>query len=907
MSPVAHKRFRILEFSYTIVSFTYRCLSCNTQKVYLITSYIIRYHYFSRWSKAEYEPVIPQSAQDPRKARQRNLKCLARNTRLAKETLLSCVRICVLDWFQGLSSNRSFDERVVLLCFIQAADCLGPRAILRVTSNRYLRTSNQASYSVAYSEESRSTSEKDVSVLLTPKRYYMPLTFLQGVFKRAREFGNITEENSERIYKLCIARVLSIQQETFAFVDERECRVISRQDVTSIMLFNAEFDCFGFLNIPRHIKDRGSRTLVLPLKQEERTSPMPPKCDVTGYYRCVSLSLNDCGIRQQHVWCKVSKYSFLRKETSFKQDRYLSLSTDMDDAGNFVKRIPQASQESKKTESPTERLACGFALIDGEHPRIFANSKISSISHDTISDDEKSRRHAPIVSLLSTVPGQMCQQDLSRFEQREDTNNFVELGNEYEVLFGGNSSGLCINQKNVNSGIVGQELHDSNAHVSHERFKLKDFERGFDNVDSKFQINCNSHDKDKDHVSVDDIHSENVSMYDNESSDVSMYESESDCGSDYETESERERERVGNIDPEQVQQYEQHNFPNGNDDMAEYPAIMVPLVHAIPQLVQAHAWPNAPVNVQGNQPGPQNVAIAAQLVDEAQHVGYNPQALQLNPVPQDEAAEQGVSQQLPHAPGHNLALFGPHDDLANEEPQDEAPMGANLLYHPLPPVEDEIEAANGDGEVPGAVVGNEVALLANNDVGIDEAPPFGEVVPAPQAPPQQPQGQNLPNGQNPQQGYHPQHGNQPPQQPNTSGPLRRLAAAVRYVKRKLRRSHNALPMYVLGAPREERLPAGLEEAPPLIGVPHPEIDEETQPTSFCGCFAFLFRHHEHPAQGYPSQNEQREEFEEQIALIGLDNQGMEEENDEHDIAAVEQPVGVPDEQIEAVAPLVEVI
>ena len=814
---------------------------------------------------------------------------MARNARLAKETLLSGVRICVLDWFQGLNSNRNFDERVVLLCFIQTADCLGPRAILRVTSDRHLRTSNQASHSVAYNEESRSTSEKDASVLLTPKRYYMPLTFLQGVFKRAREFGNITEKNSERIYKLSIARVLSIHQETFAFVDERECRVISRQDVTSIMLFNAEFDCSGFLNIPRYIKDRGSRALVLPLKQEERTSPMPPKCDVIRYYCCVSLSLNDSGVRQQQVRCKVSKYSFLRN---------LSLSTDMGDAGNFVKRIPQAIQESKKTESLTERLACGFALFD---------AKVSSISRDTISDDEKSRSHAPIVSLLSTVPGQMCQQDLSRFEQREDTNNFVKLGNEYEVLLGGNSSGLCINQKNVNSGIVGQALHDSNAHVSHEHFKLKDFERGFDNVDSKFQINCNSNDKDKDHVSVDDIHSENVSMYDNESSDVSMYESESDYGSDYETESEREREQVGNNDPEQVQQYEQHNFPNGNDNMAEYPALMVPLVHDIPQLVQAHAWPNAPVNAQGNQPGPQNDTIAGQLVDEALNVEYNPQALQLNPVPQDEAAEQGVGQQLPHAPGYNLALFGPHDDLVNEEPQDEAPMGANLLYHPLPPVEDEIEAANGDGEVPGAVVGNEVALLANNDVGIDEAPPFGEVVPAPQAPPQQPQGQNLPNGQNPQQGYYPQHGNQPQQQPNTSGPFRRLAAAVRYVKRKLRRTHNALPMYVLGAPREERLPAGLEEAPPLIGVPHPEIDEETQPTSFCACFAFLFRHHEHPAQGYPSQNEQREEFEEQIALIGLDNQGMEQENDEHDIAAVEQPVGVPDEQIEAVAPPVEVI
>ena len=814
---------------------------------------------------------------------------MARNARLAKETLLSGVRICVLDWFQGLNSNRNFDERVVLLCFIQTADCLGPRAILRVTSDRHLRTSNQASHSVAYNEESRSTSEKDASVLLTPKRYYMPLTFLQGVFKRAREFGNITEKNSERIYKLSIARVLSIHQETFAFVDERECRVISRRDVTSIMLFNAEFDCSGFLNIPRYIKDRGSRALVLPLKQEERTSPMPPKCDVIRYYCCVSLSLNDSGVRQQQVRCKVSKYSFLRN---------LSLSTDMGDAGNFVKRIPQAIQESKKTESLTERLACGFALFD---------AKVSSISRDTISDDEKSRSHAPIVSLLSTVPGQMCQQDLSRFEQREDTNNFVELGNEYEVLLGGNSSGLCINQKNVNSGIVGQALHDSNAHVSHEHFKLKDFERSFDNVDSKFQINCNSNDKDKDHVSVDDIHSENISMYDNESSDVSMYESESDYGSDYETESEREREQVGNNDPEQVQQYEQHNFPNGNDDMAEYPALMVPLVHAIPQLVQAHAWPNAPVNAQGNQPGPQNDTIAGQLVDEALNVEYNPQALQLNPVPQDEAAEQGVGQQLPHAPGYNLALFGPHDDLVNEEPQDEAPMGANLLYHPLPPVEDEIEAANGDGEVPGAVVGNEVALLANNDVGIDEAPPFGEVVPAPQALPQQPQGQNLPNGQNPQQGYYPQHGNQPQQQPNTSGPFRRLAAAVRYVKRKLRRTHNALPMYVLGAPREERLPAGLEEAPPLIGVPHPEIDEETQPTSFCACFAFLFRHHEHPAQGYPSQNEQREEFEEQIALIGLDNQGMEQENDEHDIAAVEQPVGVPDEQIEAVAPPVEVI
>lgn len=55
-------------------------------------------------------------------------------------------------------------------------------------------------------------------------------------------------------------------------------------------------------------------------------------------------------------------------------------------------------------------------------------------------------------------------------------------------------------------------------------------------------------------------------------------------------------------------------------------------------------------------------------------------------------------------------------------------MGVNFLYYLFFFVEDEIEVVNGDGEVLGVVVGNEVVLLVNNDVGIDEVLFFGEVV-----------------------------------------------------------------------------------------------------------------------------------------------------------------------------------
>lgn len=55
-------------------------------------------------------------------------------------------------------------------------------------------------------------------------------------------------------------------------------------------------------------------------------------------------------------------------------------------------------------------------------------------------------------------------------------------------------------------------------------------------------------------------------------------------------------------------------------------------------------------------------------------------------------------------------------------------MGVNFLYYLFFFVEDEIEVVNGDVEVLGVVVGNEVVLLVNNDVGIDEVLFFGEVV-----------------------------------------------------------------------------------------------------------------------------------------------------------------------------------
>ena len=533
--------------------------------------------------------------------------------------------------------------------------------------------------------------------------------------------------------------------------------------------------------------------------------------------------------------------------------------------------------------------------------------------------------------------------------QRGDQNNKNKYGHSI-------TTGLYNALGNANNRIKGHVRYNSDAHMSHVSYDAKGYVNHLGNGDNKSQVNFDSEEESEDYSSVYSSESENDSMYDIEFDCDFIYESESDCdfmyesesenGSVYDSDCESDLEQVEGDDDyrlELVQQDEQDNVPNGNNNMVENPAPVVPLLAAIPQQVQEQAVQNEPVIPQGNQPGLQHDAPDAHLVNAAPNVAHNPQVLQPNPGPQDEApAGEGV-QQLPHAPGHgpmmqwfldngynpHVAPGGPHGNHANQGPQDEAPMGAHPHHFPIHHAQDQIVALNGNGEVPGVIPANGIGIPAN-EVGIDEAPPFGVVVPAPQVPQDLhhlQQGQDPHHGQNPQQGQdhqqgqqqepgqhhqhgqHPQQGNPPQQNPHPTGPLSRIVAAARYVKRKLSRHHNAVPMYVPGAPREERPPIGLDEAPPLIGVPmvpHPGMDEGEQPRGLCACFAFLFRHQGNPVQEYPLHNEQMEEFEEQIAIAGQDIDGFELEDDEEDMEDFEQPVEAPEEQMEAVALPVEV-
>ena len=145
----------------------------------------------------------------------------------------------------------------------------------------------------------------------------------------------------------------------------------------------------------------------------------------------------------------------------------------------------------------------------------------------------------------------------------------------------------------------------------------------------------------------------------------------------------------------------------------------------------------------------------------------------------------------------------------------------------------------------------------------------------------------------------PQAGQQHPQHAHASGPRNRLIAVVRYVKRKLmRRHHGTAGMYTHGAPREERSPLGLEEAPAFQGgfiVQHHDEDgmeEERSARCFAGCFGFLFRRWSGAAvQEYPLQNEQAPEFEEAVA----NEEDVQEEND-----AVEEQMEANEPQIEEI-------
>ena len=263
---------------------------------------------------------------------------------------------------------------------------------------------------------------------------------------------------------------------------------------------------------------------------------------------------------------------------------------------------------------------------------------------------------------------------------------------------------------------------------------------------------------------------------------------------------------------------------------------------------------------------------------------------------QDHPVNQPHYDLMPHwLPGYILnahAAMNPQVEQPDPGPPEEAPAGANP--HHLP--QDQQLAVNGNGEAQNELLANEAGMNANGE-DHNDGPPNGPEIPA-MAQPVLPQG-----GQHPQQGNQPQ---QQQQQAHATGPLNRLRAAARYVKRKLTRQQDPVPMYMPGAPREERAPAGLEEAPALVGVPMipndggDEMDEEAQPRGLFACFTSLFRRHANPVEEYALQAEQVEEFEEQIPIVEPEIDLLEE-----DMPVVEELVEGAEAQIEAIALAVE--
>ena len=264
---------------------------------------------------------------------------------------------------------------------------------------------------------------------------------------------------------------------------------------------------------------------------------------------------------------------------------------------------------------------------------------------------------------------------------------------------------------------------------------------------------------------------------------------------------------------------------------------------------------------------------------------------------QDHPVNQPHYDLMPHwLPGYILhahAAMNPQVDQPDHGPPEEAPAGANPHHPPLHGAQDQPLVVNEDDDAQNELPANGADMNANGE-DHDEDPPNGPEMPA-MAQPVLPQG-----------GQHPQQGNQPQQQAQATGPLKRLRAAARYVRRKLTRHRSPVPMYVPGAPREERTPVGLEEAPALVGMPMipqedgDDIDEEVQPRGLFACFASLFRRHGNPVQEYALQAEQVQEFEEQIPLVEPEMDLLEE-----DMPVIDEPVEGAEPQIEAIALAIE--
>ena len=142
----------------------------------------------------------------------------------------------------------------------------------------------------------------------------------------------------------------------------------------------------------------------------------------------------------------------------------------------------------------------------------------------------------------------------------------------------------------------------------------------------------------------------------------------------------------------------------------------------------------------------------------------------------------------------------------------------------------------------------------------------------------------------------------PPQQVQANRPLNRLRAAARYIKRRFTwnrhgNTHHGNPLYVPGAPREERAPLGLEEAPALPG--DQLIQNGVQRVGcFSACFGFLFRSRRSASvQVYPQHSEQAPEFEEAAPMPHEVDEEVEEEDEEADAEPLEAVEEIPQQNI----------
>ena len=148
----------------------------------------------------------------------------------------------------------------------------------------------------------------------------------------------------------------------------------------------------------------------------------------------------------------------------------------------------------------------------------------------------------------------------------------------------------------------------------------------------------------------------------------------------------------------------------------------------------------------------------------------------------------------------------------------------------------------------------------------------------------------------------PLHEEHPPQQVQANRSLNRLRAAARYIKRRFTwnrhgNTHYGNPLYVPGAPREERAPLGLEEAPALPG--DQLIQNGVQRVGcFSACFGFLSRSRRSASvQVYPQHSEQAPEFEEAAPMPHEVDEEIEEEDEEADAEPLEAVEEIPQQNI----------